>query len=163
MALRTRGVVLKPNAKLASTATMVVGKKRSSKHLQQADPINLEDNSSYHQGSFEAKSYKKDDKAFLLADHPLSWPKPITLFDRMTQKLVERYSEEAHKVAQELAKVNKMTKELKIARSEMSSYEDKLAEMARDRDDALGKLQRTIEDTSVLDPFKNVINGKIVD
>jgi len=118
MARRTRGVAAKSSAKITpidyeKTATMVVGKKRSIDHRPPADPIDLEDNSSYHQGSSEAKSCKKSDKVVVLAHQPSSWPKLITLFDQMAHKLVRQDSEEAHKVAQELAKVNKLTKELK--------------------------------------------------
>jgi len=39
-----------------------------------------------------------------------------------------------------------MSKELQAARLEISHYDNKVTEMARDKDDALGKLQRTIED-----------------
>jgi len=59
---------------------------------------------------------------------------------------MQKDTEEAQKSAKELARFEQMSKELQVARSEISQYESKLAEMARDRDDALGKLQRTIED-----------------
>ncbi|KAK7356253.1 hypothetical protein VNO80_15521 [Phaseolus coccineus] len=156
MARRTRGaaakssVVAKSNVKMTpinfeKTANVVVGKKRSTDHRPTTKHINFEGHSSYHHGS-SAKSCKKDDKVVEFVDESSSWPKLITLFDCLAKRLVKQDSEATHKITLELAKVNKLTSELETTQVEVTSYKNKLTEMARDKDDALGKLQRTIED-----------------
>jgi len=84
----------------------------------------------------EEHSSNHQDNALVLQSQKSSWPEILSTFDRMVQ----------NQLKQEVEEIQKSKKELEDANLKVAELEAKLSEMAQDRDDALAKLQRTIED-----------------
>ncbi|ESW05698.1 hypothetical protein PHAVU_011G201800 [Phaseolus vulgaris] len=95
-----------------------------------------QEHSSNHQGSSSTSSCQRGDNALVLQSQKSSWPEILSTFDGTVQNQLKHEVEE----------IQKSKKELEDANLKVAQLEAKLSEMAQDRDDALGKLQRTVED-----------------
>jgi len=94
MSRRTRGSQAKPNiaptnADSENMTTMPMNKKRPTGTCPQAEPIDLEENSSHHQGSSVSRSCKNGDNASLLESQKLSWLEILSTIDHMVQKQIQ--------------------------------------------------------------------------
>ncbi|XP_068485109.1 putative disease resistance protein RGA3 [Phaseolus vulgaris] len=114
-----------------------------------------QEQASNHQGSSSTWSCQRGDNALVLQSQKSSWPEILSTFDRMVQNQLKHEVEE----------IQKSKKELEDANLKVAQLEAKLSEMAQDRDDALAKLQRTIDEREAAnwawESTENMLQGKI--
>jgi len=117
-------------------ATMSVQKKRRNESQAPTDLSDVKGESSPHHDSSAMGSNKKAYVAKAANTDISSWSDLVADFNRKLQKLIKLDSDQNQK----------MKIELQLFREKNTCLEATLGEMMRDRDDALAKPQRTMED-----------------
>ncbi|KAK7354012.1 hypothetical protein VNO80_19468 [Phaseolus coccineus] len=182
MARRSRSAQVKPHvtpivADFEKTTTMTLKRKRPSVSRPTIDHIDLEENSSHHQGSSAARSCKKGDNALTLQGQKSSWPEILFAFDHMDRDnalgKLQRTIEDYARHREECQATNRAWESTESILQDKILTLDTALEAAKD---AISRsfvegFSEAIEqfkvvqfdiDTSVFDPFKSVVDGKIM-